>query len=157
MDIATTPAYRTISNHEIAEVRRKTANDQNALFSLCHYQPGDMIADFSAGTIAAEPTYLTVQVGHGKHITLQPDFLQYINHGCDPNVFFDTTAMQLVALKEIKPGTELLFFYPSCGSPACLGQIQGAAFLSHDAINHYRFTDFIRRELSAKAAKTKVA
>ena len=44
-----------------------------------------------------------------------------------------------------------------CGSPACLGQIQGAAFLSHDAINHYRFTDFIRRELSAKAAKTKVA
>ena len=76
METLTTPAYRIISNHVIAEVRQKISNDQNALFALRPYQPGEVIADFSAGTIAAEPTYLTVQVGVGKHITLQPEFLQ---------------------------------------------------------------------------------
>ena len=102
METLTTPAYRTISNHVIAERRQKLSNEQNALFALQSFQPGEVIADFSAGTIAAEPTYLTVQVGIGKHITLQPEFLQYINHSCEPNVFFNTTTMQLVALKEIQ-------------------------------------------------------
>src|SRR5262245_2117440 len=113
MDNLTNPAYRTISNHEIAEVRQKKTNGQNALFSLRSFQPGDVIADFSAGTIAAEPTYLTVQIGDGKHITLQPEYLQYINHSCAPNVFFNTTTMQLVALKELRIEEEMVFFYPS--------------------------------------------
>ena len=132
METLTTPDYRTISNHVIAEVRQKISNEQNALFSLRPYQPGEVIADFSAGTISAEPTYLTVQVGVGKHITLQPEFLQYINHSCDPNVFFDTTSMQLVALRELDKEEEMTFFYPStewemtqsfncyCGSPVCI-------------------------------------
>ena len=75
MDTLTTPAYRTISYHVIAERRQKLSNDQNALFASQSFQPGEVIAEFSAGTIAAEPTYLTVQVGIGKHITLQPEFL----------------------------------------------------------------------------------
>jgi SET domain-containing protein len=41
--------------------------------------------------------------------------MQYINHSCDPNVAFDTTAFKLVALKDIKAGDELVFFYPSTG------------------------------------------
>lgn len=169
MEILTTPAYRTISNHVIAEVRQNKLNNQNALFSLRSYYPGEVIAGFSAGTIAAEPTYLTVQVGVGKHITLQPEFLQYINHSCDPNVFFDTASMQLVALKELHPEDELVFFYPStewkmtqsfdcyCGSPRCLGTIKGAAYLSPETTTQYRFTGFIQQELASKAAKSKVA
>jgi hypothetical protein len=169
MDTLTNPAYRTISNHVIAEVRRKISNEQNALFALRAYQPGEVIADFSAGTISAEPTYLTVQVGEGKHITLQPEFLQYINHGCDPNVFFDTTAMHVVALKQIGIEEEMTFFYPStewkmtqsfdcyCGCPGCLGRIQGAYFLSKQAQEHYRFTDFIQQQLAKKSARKKVA
>ena len=169
MDTSRIQAYRRISNHEIAEVRRHITNGQNALFSLRSYQPGEVIADFSAGTIASEPTYLTVQVGTGKHITLQPEFLQYINHSCDPNVFFDTSSMKLVALKELAPDTELVFFYPStewrmtqsfdcyCGAPCCLGTIQGAAFLGPDIIAQYRFTDYIQQQLAGKAKKSKVA
>lgn len=165
METLTTPAYRIISNHVIAEVRQKISNDQNALFALRPYQPGEVIADFSAGTIAAEPTYLTVQVGVGKHITLQPEFLQYINHSCSPNVFFDTSAMQLVALRELDIEEEMTFFYPStewemtqsfscyCGSPACIGEIQGAAFLSKEIAAQYRFTDFIQQQLAKKAAR----
>lgn len=169
METLTTPAYRTISNHVIAEVRQKISNKQNALFSLRLYQPGDVIADFSAGTISAEPTYLTVQVGVGKHITLQPEFLQYINHSCDPNVFFNTTTMQLVALRELQPEEEMTFFYPStewkmtqsfncyCGSPHCIGKIKGAAYLSKEAQEKYHLTDFIQQQLAKRPARKKVA
>jgi hypothetical protein len=169
MDTLTNPAYRIVSNHVFAEVRRKIANEQNALFALRAYQPGEVIASFSPGTISAEPTYLTVQVGVGKHITLQPEFLQYINHSCEPNVFFDTTTMQLVALKELRPQEEMTFFYPStewkmtqsfncyCGSSNCLGKIQGAAYLSKQAQEQYRFTDFIQQQLAKKSTSKKVA
>jgi hypothetical protein len=169
METLTTPAYRTISNHVIAERRQKLANGQNALFALRSYQPGEVIADFFAGTISAEPTYLTVQVGIGKHITLQPEFLQYINHSCDPNVFFNTTTMQLVALKELQPEEEMTFFYPStewkmtqsfncyCGNPHCIGQIKGAAYLSKEAREKYCLTDFIQQQLAKRPARKKVA
>jgi hypothetical protein len=165
MAILTTPAYRIISNHGIAEMRQKVSNEQNALFALQSFQPGEVIAEFWAGTIAAEPTYLTVQVDIGKHITLQPEFLQYINHSCDPNVFFDTTLMQLVALRELRPGDEMTFFYPStewkmtqsfncyCGSSNCLGDIRGAFYLSDDVTKQYRFTDFIQQQLAKRAAR----
>ncbi len=169
MRTLTNPNYRIISTHGIAEMRQKLANEQNALFALQSFQPGEMIAEFWAGTIAAEPTYLTVQIDVGKHITLQPEFLQYINHSCDPNVFFDTTAMQVVALREIRDGEELTFFYPStewqmtqsftcyCGSATCLGEIKGAAFLTEDAWKRYRLSDFIQQQLAKRAASRKVA
>ena len=169
MDTLTTSAYRSISNHVFAERRQKISNDQNALFATQSFQPGAVIADFSAGTIAAEPTYLTVQVGIGKHITLQPEFLQYINHSCEPNVFFNTTTMQLVALKEIRVEEEMTFFYPStewqmtqsfncyCGHAACIGDIRGAAFLSKEAQEKYRFTDFIQEQLAKQSTRQKVA
>lgn len=163
------PSYRTISNHLIAEVRQKLSNEQNALFALRTYQAGEVIADFSAGTISPEPTYLTVQVDIGKHITLQPEFLQYINHSCEPNVFFNTTTMQLVALKFLQSEEEMTFFYPStewkmtqafqcyCGHPSCIGKIKGAAFLTKTERDRYRLTDFIQQELAKRMARRKVA
>jgi hypothetical protein len=165
METTITPAYRMISNHEIAEVRQQISNEQNALFALRSYQPGEVIADFSAGTISSEPTYLTVQVDVDKHITLSPEFLQYINHSCDPNVFFNTTTMQLIALREVSTEEEMTFFYPStewemtqsfncyCGSPACIGEIKGAAFLNNEITSQYRFTDFIQRQLAKRNAR----
>src|SRR4051812_21907870 len=113
MNTFSTPAYEIISQHGFAEVRRKKENGQNALFANKRYKAGDFIAHFTAGTISAEPTYLTVQVGLRKHITLDPEFLQYINHGCEPNVFFDTTRMEVIALKDIREDEEFTFFYPS--------------------------------------------
>lgn len=165
MQTQTSQDYCVISEHEIAAVRQRISNGQNALFALQQFNPGDVISDFSAGTISAEPTYLTVQVGLGKHITLQPEFLQYINHSCAPNVFFDTTSMKLMALKEIGINEELVFFYPStewqmtqsfhcyCGSPACLGEIRGAAYLSKQVLKQYRVTDFIKDQLSKRTTR----
>lgn len=165
MDTLTTPSYRIVSDHDIAEVRQLVHNQQKALYALRSFQPGELIAEFSAGTIAAEPTYLTVQVDVGKHITLQPEFLQYINHSCAPNVFFNTTTMQLVALKEIREDEEMTFFYPStewemtqpfrcyCGSPVCLGEIRGASFLPKNVWKQYRLTDFIQQQLTKRSNK----
>ena len=158
-------AYRVISNHDFAEVRQKISNDQNALFSLRAFNANDIVADFSAGTISSEPTYLTVQIGTDKHITLMPEFLQYINHSCNPNVFFDTTAMKLVALTNISTNDEFVFFYPSaewnmdqpfncyCGNKNCIGEIKGAKHLSTENISRYRFTNYINEQLIANNQK----
>lgn len=162
-------AYHTISVHEKTEVRQKITGGQKGLFSKTYHSDGDVIVDFSASTIAAQPTYLTLQIGLRKHITLQPGYLQYVNHSCEPNVFFDTSAMQLIAIKNINAGDELVFFYPSaewkmsrafnccCGSPACIGIIKGAAWLSHEVLNKYRLTDFIQQQLNKKATRKKIA
>ncbi|MBI5858319.1 MAG: SET domain-containing protein-lysine N-methyltransferase [Sphingobacteriales bacterium] len=169
MDILINPHFRTISNHGVGEVRRKLSNGQNHFFATRSFKPGDVIATFSAGTISAEPTYLTVQIGIRKHITLDPEFLQYINHGCDPNVFFNTTTMEVTALKHISVNEEMTFFYPStewkmaqsfacyCGSHRCLEKIRGAAYLSPEVQSQYRFTDFIQQQLAKRAARRKVA
>lgn len=169
MESLTSRDYHVISNHEIAEVRLQLFTKQKKLIALRPYQSGDVISDFTAGTISAEPTYLTVQVGINKHITLQPEFLQYINHSCDPNVFFNTTTMQLLALKTIREEEEITFFYPStewkmaqafkcyCGCINCIGEIKGAFFLSSKNIRQYQLTDFIKLQLAREMARKNVA
>ncbi|MFT3682384.1 MAG: SET domain-containing protein-lysine N-methyltransferase [Ferruginibacter sp.] len=158
----TNPVYKVISQHEIAEVWLNTATNQQSLHSAVTFNPGDVIADFSAGSLHAAPSYLTVQVGINRHITLKPEFLQYINHSCSPNVFFDTAAMQLVCLKPMQQGEEMRFFYPStewdmaqpfvcnCGSGECLQLINGASHLSLETLSKYRLSNFITEQIKQK-------
>lgn len=154
-----TSAYQMLSRHGFADIMQSAVSGEKSLHASAFFDAGETLSDFSAGSVLEHPTYLTVQTGEQKHITLDPKFLQYINHSCNPNVFFDTTLMKLVALREIQPGDEILFFYPStewdmsqsfscfCGNPDCLQQIKGAAHLSNEEISRYRFTDFILSEL----------
>ncbi len=156
---AITSAYQMLSKHGIADIMQNTVTGEKSLHASAFFDAGDIISEFTAGHIFNTPTYLTVQTGENKHITLDPEFLQYINHSCDPNVFFDTTHMQLLALKEIQPGDELMFFYPSsewemtqnfdcfCGTKQCLHKIQGAAYLSEEETQRYKLTDFILSRL----------
>lgn len=155
-----TSAYTIQSRHGFADVMQNVLTNEYSLHATIFLDAGDTLASFAAGKIVETPTYLTVQLGHQKHILLDPEFLQYINHSCDPNVFFDTTQMQLIALKNIQPGDEIVFFYPSaewdmaqpfscyCGSGKCIHQISGAAHLSEEIIRQYRFTDFIIEQFS---------
>ena len=76
-----------VSQHGIATLVKNENNGEQSLISNQAYEKGDLISIFSAGTISTNPTYLTVQTGENIHITLEPEFLQYINHSCDPNVF----------------------------------------------------------------------
>ena len=148
-----------ISNHSFAEVIQNNASRQKSLHALVPFKKGDMISRFSAGNIFETPNYLTVQTGTKRHITLLPQFLQYINHSCSPNVFFNTTTMELIALKDILPNEEFSFFYPStefdmaqpficfCGSKNCLQNINGAKHIPEQLLNNYRLSDFIQQEL----------
>ena len=147
--------YRTISQHDFAEVREFISSGQKALFSLRSFSAGDILINFSAAEVHTTPNYLTVQTGDDQHIILHPTFIQYINHSCEPNCFFNTTTMQLVALTAIEAGVEFSFFYPStewemqqpfqcnCGNASCLREIRGAAHLSTTQAANYQLTDFI--------------
>jgi hypothetical protein len=165
MITAITSAYKMLSKHGFADIMQNTITGEKSLHAAAFFDAGDSVSEFSADKIVTTATYLTVQTGKDKHITLLPDFLQYVNHSCDPNVFFDTTRMQLIALKEIQPGDELMFFYPSsewemtqpfdcfCGTTRCLHRIQGAAYLTDEEAMRYRLTDFIYAQVLNRKKK----
>lgn len=151
-----------ISQNNFANVLKDLDNNQNALHGTKTFKKGDVICNFNAGITQNYATYLTVQIDVDKHITLQPEFLQYINHSCSPTVFFDTTTMQLIALQDLSEGDEFTFFYPStewnmakpfvcnCGSANCLQLINGATNLSLKTLNQYQLTNFIAHQLQSK-------
>ena len=158
----TNPSAQVISNHIFANVLLNNQTNQNCLIATKSFVPGDVICSFRANTTQSFATYLTVQTGTDRHITLSPEFLQYINHSCSPTVFFNTTSMELVCLQPLQPGDEFTFFYPStewemaqpfvcnCGSPACLQLINGASHLTVETLSKYKLTDFIRQQVRQK-------
>lgn len=145
-----------ISQHEHSEVMQNKENQQKSLFATSAFKVGDDIATFDASKIVDTPNYLTVQISETKHIHLFPEYLQYVNHCCEPNVLFNTSTMQLECISDIEAGEELRFFYPAtewriaqqficnCGKPSCVGLIQGAADTPSEVLNKYKLTDFIK-------------
>jgi hypothetical protein len=145
-----------LSHHGFAEKLLQTESNHHLLISTQAFQPGEVISKFEAAEVHTQPSRYTVQVSDHQHIILSPEFLQYINHSCNPNVFFNTTTMELTALKNIAPGDEFTFFYPStewdmaepfhclCGSAQCLEIIKGAKSIDAEVLNNYQLTDFIQ-------------
>lgn len=161
MKVQTSTPVKIISTHGYANVV-VLANNQQALMATVNFNKGAVIAKFTSGLVQNFPTYLTVQIDENLHITLQPQHLQYINHSCNPNVFFNTDSFELVALKNIAPNDELTFFYPStewemtqpfvcnCGELNCLQNIQGAAYIEKKLLKSYKLTSFIEKMLQQK-------
>ena len=147
---------------EVAEIRIDPITSSRSLHSMKNFRANENVVGFISRRTLTEPNYLTVQVSENVHIELHPECLECMNNSCDPNCFFDTTTMQLVTLKALKPGEEMTFFYPSaewdmdspfqcnCGSADCVGEIKGAKYLPASALKKYRFTDFIRRKLVSR-------
>ena len=148
-----------VFSNEIAEVWKNEVTGQSALYARKDFQAGDKFNEVGASAILKSPSYLTVQKDTDEHICLHPQFLQYINHSCSPNVFFDISNGYVVCLQDIKVGTELTYFYPStewkmaspfqcnCGNDNCLQVIRGAAFLPLETLRKYRLSEFILRQL----------
>jgi hypothetical protein len=80
--------------------------------------------------IFRNPTYQTVQVDEQTHLL---DFVfAHMNHSCNPSTFIDCGNLTIFAERNIEPGEELTFFYPStewkmekpfkckCGASDCL-------------------------------------
>jgi SET domain len=145
-----------LSHHGFAEKLLQPESNHHLLISTKSFQAGDVISPFSAAEVHNHASRYTVQVAEQKHIILSPEFLQYINHSCNPNAFFNTTTMELTALQAIAPGDEFTFFYPStewdmaepfnclCGTSQCIGVIKGAKNIAADTLNTYQLTDFIQ-------------
>ena len=135
------------------------ANKHYAIKAVKHFPFDSIVQVFSAKEYLQQPTYLSVQIDENKHIHLFPEFLQYTNHSCEPNTFFDTKKGEIIAIKEIAKNEEISFFYPStewsmsqpfkcfCNSLSCLGMIQGAAHLENNVVINYRFSDYIQKKL----------
>lgn len=148
-----------LSVYSFVEVIEDCITKQKSLHAVMPFKKGALISKFSAGDFYDAPNYLTVQTGTHQHITLDPAFLQYSNHSCSPNIFFDTAAMEIIALRDIEPSEELCFFYPSaewdmaqpficyCGSRNCLQNIRGAKYVAINIIHSYRLTYFIEEQL----------
>ncbi len=131
------------------------ANGHHSLRTLKFFAMNSILHGFSAKELLQFPTYFSVQVDIDKHIHLYPDYLQYINHSCHPNVFFNTQYNQIIALKDIAENEEVTFFYPAtewqmaqvfdcfCGHNNCLGAISGAANLSKAQLQRYKVNPHI--------------
>lgn len=144
-----------ISTHDAARIEENLASGQRSLHAVKAFKKGGVITPFYAERKLSSPTCLTIQKDDDLHITLSPSFLQYVNHSCLPNAFFDTDTMKFIALTDVEKGDELRFFYPStewemaqpfrchCGAANCLQTIQGAAYVPDEILMPYRLTDFI--------------
>ncbi len=158
-NLQTKQSYTIFCHQAFADVLQNNITNEKSLHTTKAFKKNEVLCNFSGGAVSTTPTYLTVQTGLNEHITLQPEFLQYCNHSCEPNCFFDTTSFELVALKDINIGDELTFFYPSsewnmdqpfactCGNKNCLHTIKGAAYLSREVLSKYKLTDFIQSML----------
>lgn len=144
------------------EIRTRLEDGHKALHARRAFAPGDTLVEFSARATLDEPTVHSVQVSETEHILLEPEFLQYTNHSCSPNVVLDVERMAVIAIARIEVGDELVYFYPStettmkqpffcgCRSPHCLGFIQGASHLPADVLGRYHVADHVRVLLFAK-------
>ncbi len=140
---------------DFAEINQIEALDKKLLRSKKEFKKGDILCSFSNSEIGSNITYLTVQIFENEHISLKPEFLQYINHSCNPNSFFDVDSMNLIALKDLREGDELTFFYPStewkmvqpfdcfCGEENCLGRIEGASEIEIATLKKYKISSYI--------------
>ena len=71
--------------------------NQYSLKTLKAFKARDIVQCFSAKEYLTTPTYLSVQVSDTEHIHLEPEFLQYLNHSCEPNIFLNTAKGKIIA------------------------------------------------------------
>lgn len=81
------------------------------LIAECDFKKDSVIVDLT-GLTPGPKRYSSVQISATEHVELNSDLL-YLNHSCDPSTYLNITQRAIVALKDIKKGEELDFFYPS--------------------------------------------
>ncbi len=130
---------------------------QLSLRSLAAHGVGSLIASFAGSHVMPRANRYTVQRDQHEHLDLRPEFLRYINHSCNPNVYFDMDRSAVVVIAPIARGDELTFFYPStewdmcepfeclCKANSCVGWIRGAKHLGPALLARYRVSPYIRR------------
>ena len=70
-----------------------------------------MICPIPTENLFDKPNQFTVQVGVHQHVEVKE--LASMNHSCDPSTILETKRMLVIATRNLAPGDELTFFYPS--------------------------------------------
>lgn len=151
-----------VSSHPAGNIYFSHDTGHHGLLANKNYEAGACIAAFGASEILSSPNRYTVQKSAHEHIILDPLYLQYLNHSCDPNCFFDFQQGKLIAIKSIMQDEPLTFFYPStewdmdepfqclCGSVKCLGMIEGASRINKNTLRNFWLSPFIQSMLRSK-------
>ena len=119
------------------------------------YRRGEIICPIPTEAQYSKPNQFTVQIGIDRHVEVRE--LASTNHSCDPSVILDTTRMQVIATRDLAPGDELTFFYPStewemsspficlCGAANCIHVVAGARFLPLSTLEQHFLNQHIRQ------------
>lgn len=138
------------------------SGDYRSLTAVQRIARGSILSPLGTYRLLDHPDRYTVQVSATEHILLEPYWLTYINHGCDPNVILDVESRQVQVIRDIEPGQAVTFFYPStelrmaerfqcrCGSPQCLGTIGGAQLLTPQERSRYYLAAHVRAALQVQ-------
>lgn len=119
-----------------------------------------VLSEMAFGPSRTQPWRHSIQIALHEHAEPLPTYLRYLNHSCDPNLFIDVRAEQVITLRPIAAGDELTFFYPAtewrmqspfacaCGAVNCVGEIRGAAELPAGVLQRYRLSPVIAEMFS---------
>ncbi len=141
------------------EIQEEITTGYKSLFAVQDVEPFTLLSELSHEEILITANRYSVQIDDYQHIKPKPQYLQYINHSCRPNVFFDFRKMAIISLRHIERGREITFFYPStewkiaepfgcsCGSHNCLRHIVGAVGLNVDILNQYKLSEHVKRKI----------
>lgn len=139
-------------------LKKNKSTGQKGLFTTKAFKKDEVIEKFGYKEILSRPSYLTIQKSESEHLVLTPEYIQYLNHSCNPNCFPDLDRFNIVALKDIHQDEELRYFYPStewtmdrpficeCNSDQCLKHIYGADQLLWSILSNYQLSHFIEQK-----------
>jgi len=106
-----------------------------AVYSSTGHARGELITRFT-GEVLPYRTQHTLQINPHIHLS-DLNFVGYLAHSCQPNVFVDMQSLEVWALEEIYPHQALTMDYAStedklfkqfaclCGNPGCRHWITG--------------------------------
>lgn len=153
-NITTSNAQCEKTKSEKYKVVRGTGEEYTSkLVAGNYFKKGDILETIT-GTSPGVKRYTSVQVSDNEHIELNSDIV-YMNHSCEPSCTIDVKNMLVRVIKDVSPGDELTFFYPStewdmdqpfscwCNSPRCIQVVKGAKYLSKNLLSTYFINEHI--------------
>jgi len=99
----------------------------------------------------------SLEIDEDVHGEILPTALRLMSHSCAPNLTFDLPNRRLLVIRDIAPGEQFSFFYPStewdmaepfacwCGAPECIGNVRGAKHIDREVLRRYQLAPHIKR------------
>jgi hypothetical protein len=152
------PPYRVVSRRKVGK----------ALVATRPIARRETVARWDGARIQRRPTWQSVQISERRHAD-DPRSLNLLNHSCAPNVFLDIPRRRVAALRRIRAGEVLAFFYPStewamarpfpcrCGARGGLAVVRGARDLPAAELGRAPVSAHIKRMKRAQAKRLKAA